>query len=78
MVGSAVAAGLSMIFGCELRVPHGGVFVLPIPNAVTNLGLYIVAILVGTVVTSGMLFMLKRPIGVTSAVRAEAATVSGD
>jgi PTS system fructose-specific IIC component len=72
MVGSAVAAALSMVFGCELRVPHGGIFVLPIPNAVTNLGLYVVAILVGTLVTTGMLFFLKRP-AATPQVRAEAA-----
>ena len=63
MSGAAVAGGLSMLFGCELRVPHGGVFVLPIPNAVTNLGLYVVAILAGTLVTTAMLYVLKRPIG---------------
>jgi fructose PTS system EIIBC or EIIC component len=62
MVGSAAAAALSMLFNAELRVPHGGVFVLPIPNAVSNLGLYIVAILVGTAVTAGMLYLLKRPV----------------
>jgi PTS system fructose-specific IIC component len=62
MAGSAVAGGLSMLFGCELRVPHGGVFVLPIPNAVTNVGLYVVAILAGTLVTTAMLYVLKRPI----------------
>jgi PTS system fructose-specific IIC component len=67
MVGSAVAAALSMVFGCELRVPHGGMFVLPIPNAVTNLGLYIVAILAGTLVTAGMLFLLKKPLASTTA-----------
>jgi PTS system fructose-specific IIC component len=50
-----------MVFGCELRVPHGGIFVLPIPNAVTNLVLYVIAILAGTLVTTGMLFLLKRP-----------------
>jgi PTS system fructose-specific IIC component len=72
MVGSAVAAALSMVFGCELRVPHGGIFVLPIPNAVTNLGLYVVAILVGTLVTTGMLFVLKRP-AAQPLVRAEVA-----
>lgn len=66
MVGSAVAAALSMIFGCELRVPHGGIFVLPIPNAVVNLGLYILAIIVGTLVTTGMLFLLKRPLTETT------------
>lgn len=62
MVGSAVTGALSMIFGCELRVPHGGVFVLPIPNAVTNLGMYVVAILAGTLITAAMLFVLKRPL----------------
>jgi PTS system fructose-specific IIC component len=62
MVGSAVASALSMSLGCQLLVPHGGIFVLPIPNAVVNLGGYILAILAGTVVTSGMLFILKRPL----------------
>lgn len=78
MAGSAVAAGLSMIFGCELRVPHGGIFVLPIPNAVTNLGLYIVAILIGTAVTSGMLFLLKRPVITSPPVKATTAVAPGD
>jgi len=62
MVGSAITGALSMVFGAALRVPHGGVFVLPIPNAVSNLGLYIVAIVVGTLVTTGMLYLLKKPI----------------
>jgi PTS system fructose-specific IIC component len=61
MVGAAVAGALSMVFGCELVVPHGGIFVLPIPNAVTNLAMYVVAILVGTVVTAAMLYFLKKP-----------------
>jgi len=62
MVGSAVTGALSMIFGCQLRVPHGGVFVLPIPNVVTNLPQYLLSIVIGTVVTAGILFILKRPI----------------
>ena len=62
MVGSAVAGALSMIFKCELMVPHGGIFVLFIPNAVTNLGLYVLAIAAGTLVTTGMLFVLKKPL----------------
>lgn len=60
MVGSAVAGALSMVSGCTLMVPHGGVFVLPIPGAVGNLGMYVVALLVGTLVTTGMLFLLKK------------------
>jgi PTS system fructose-specific IIC component len=66
MVGSAITGALSMLFGVGLRVPHGGIFVLPIPNAVTNLGMYIVAIVVGTLVTTGMLYVLKKPLTETS------------
>ncbi len=51
-----------MFFGCKLLVPHGGIFVLPIPNAVVNLGGYILAIVIGTLVTTGMLFILKKPL----------------
>lgn len=60
MVGSAVAGAISLVAGCTLAVPHGGIFVLPIPNAVGNLGMYVVALLVGTLVTTGMLFLLKK------------------
>ncbi len=62
VLGSAVAGALSMVFGCELRVPHGGVFVLPIPNAVTNLGAYLMAIVAGTLVSAVALGALKRPL----------------
>lgn len=62
MLGSAVTGALSMLFGCALRVPHGGIFVLPIPNAVTNLGWYVIALLIGTLVTAGALYLLKRPL----------------
>lgn len=72
MVGSAVTGALSMIFGATLRVPHGGVFVLPIPNAVGNLLMYIVAILVGTAVTAGMLFLLKRPLDAATVAESQA------
>jgi fructose PTS system EIIBC or EIIC component len=59
MVGSAITGALSMAFGCQLMVPHGGIFVLFIPNAVVNLPGYLLAIVIGTVVTCGMLFVLK-------------------
>lgn len=60
VIGSAVTGALSMIFNCTLRAPHGGIFVLLIPNAVGNLGMYIAAILAGTVVTAVMLSILKE------------------
>ena len=49
-----------MLFGCTLRAPHGGIFVLAIPNAVTNGGLYVVAIAAGTLVTALVAAQLKR------------------
>ena len=62
MVGSAVAGALSMVFGAKLHLPHGGIFALLIPNAVDNLFPYILAILAGTLVTTAMLFVLKKPV----------------
>lgn len=62
MIGSAVAGMIAMALGCEQRVPHGGIFVLPIPNAVTNLGGYLIALVVGTVITTAALGILKRKI----------------
>lgn len=59
MVGSSVAGALSMVFGSTLRAPHGGIFVLLIPNVVGNLLPYIVAIAAGTVVTALMVNALK-------------------
>ncbi|WNZ27975.1 PTS fructose-like transporter subunit IIB [Leptolyngbya sp. NK1-12] len=60
IVGSAVAGALSMLFGCTLRAPHGGAFVLAIPNAVGQGGLYVVAIAAGTLVTAVLASQLKR------------------
>jgi PTS system fructose-specific IIC component len=60
VAGSAVAGAISMAAGVELKVPHGGIFVLPIPDAVSHLGMYVVALVVGTAITCGMLGVLKR------------------
>jgi PTS system fructose-specific IIC component len=62
VAGSAVAGAISMYFGCGLRAPHGGVFVLAIPNAVSHLGWYAVAIIFGTLVTTAALLVVKRPL----------------
>jgi fructose PTS system EIIBC or EIIC component len=59
ILGSAAAGALSMYFGVGLRAPHGGVFVLAIPNAVTPLGWYALAIVVGTLLTTIALLILK-------------------
>ncbi|WP_164230098.1 PTS fructose transporter subunit IIC [Stenotrophomonas maltophilia] len=62
ILGSAVAGAISMAAGVELKVPHGGVFVLPIPNAVTHLGVYLLALLAGVLVTAIALRILKKPV----------------
>ncbi|GAF25775.1 PTS fructose transporter subunit IIC [Neomoorella thermoacetica] len=59
VAGSAVAGALSMAFNATLRAPHGGIFVLAIPNAVGHLGLYSLSIAIGTLVTALMVSLLK-------------------
>ena len=72
MAGSAVTGALSMVSGVQLLVPHGGVFALLIPGAVTHLFAYMVAIVIGTAVTAGTLLLtLKKPSStVATALRA--------
>jgi fructose PTS system EIIBC or EIIC component len=59
MAGSAVAGGLSMMFGIGLRAPHGGLFVVPLVDG--GWILYLAAILIGSVVTAVLLGILKKP-----------------
>jgi len=62
IAGAATTGALSMFFGCTLRAPHGGVFVLAIPNAVGQLLPYIASIAVGSVITALVLIVLKKPV----------------
>ena len=57
IIGSAIAGALSMIFGCTLMAPHGGIFVFP---TVGKPLMYIVALLVGSVVGALVLTALKK------------------
>ncbi|MFJ5294971.1 PTS fructose-like transporter subunit IIB [Pseudomonas sp. NPDC088368] len=61
IVGGALTGALSMFFGCKLMAPHGGLFVLLIPNAINHALLYLLAIVVGSVVTGVLYAVLKRP-----------------
>ncbi len=56
MLGSAVTGALVGVFGNELRAPHGGIFVFPL---VSNVLTYIIAMLVGTVVTAVAVIIAK-------------------
>ncbi len=56
MAGSALTGALVMAFGCELRAPHGGIWVI---GLITNPLLYIAAIAAGTAVSAFMVTALK-------------------
>ena len=59
VVGAAAAGALSMLFGCTLMAPHGGVFVFPV---VGNPLFYLLALLVGSVITMALMAILKKPV----------------
>ncbi|WP_286032360.1 PTS fructose transporter subunit IIABC [Brachyspira pilosicoli] len=59
MIGAAISGALSMAFHIELRAPHGGIFVLPIVN---NPVMYLLAIVIGSVVTAVLLGFIKKPV----------------
>ena len=61
IIGSAIAGGLSELFGASSPAPHGGIFVFPV---VSNWLLYLVSILIGAVVTAILLKILKKDISV--------------
>ncbi|WP_096187920.1 PTS fructose transporter subunit IIABC [Evansella halocellulosilytica] len=60
VTGSAIAGGLAMLFGNTLLAPHGGAFVIFV--AVENWPLYLLAILIGAIVTAVMLGVWKKPV----------------
>ena len=61
ILGGALTGALSMYFGCKLMAPHGGLFVLLIPNAINHALLYLLAIVAGSLVTAVVYAVIKRP-----------------
>ncbi|MFJ2333141.1 PTS fructose-like transporter subunit IIB [Pseudomonas helleri] len=61
VVGGTLTGALSMYFGCKLMAPHGGLFVLLIPNAINHALLYLLAIVAGSLVTAVVYALIKRP-----------------
>ncbi|MCF5512366.1 fructose-specific PTS transporter subunit EIIC, partial [Pseudomonas sp. PA-3-6H] len=70
IAGGALTGALSMYFGCKLAAPHGGLFVLVIPNAMNHALLYLLAIVAGSVLTGLVYAVLKRPEAAELAVTA--------
>ena len=64
MVGSAVTGGLCMAFGATSRAPHGGIWVSPL---IGHAVLFILAVIIGAVVTAAMVIVLKSTAKVKTA-----------
>ncbi|WHY87007.1 fructose-specific PTS transporter subunit EIIC [Neobacillus novalis] len=60
MTGSAVTGALSMMFSIGLRAPHGGVFVIPLVDG--NWFLYLLAVVIGAIVSAVLMGILKKPV----------------
>ncbi|MDG9756677.1 fructose-specific PTS transporter subunit EIIC [Pseudomonas sediminis] len=61
IAGGALTGALSMYFGCKLMAPHGGLFVLLIPNAINHALLYLLAIVAGSLLTGVLYALIKQP-----------------
>ncbi|MCH8612629.1 fructose-specific PTS transporter subunit EIIC [Arsenicicoccus dermatophilus] len=56
MVGSGLAGGMIMAFGCTSRAPHGGLWVTPL---IGNWLMFLLAVVAGAAVTAGLVIALK-------------------
>ncbi|WP_288473936.1 PTS fructose transporter subunit IIBC [uncultured Pantoea sp.] len=61
IIGGAVTGAISMAIGAKLMAPHGGLFVLLIPGAITPVIGYLMAIVIGTAIAGLSYAVLKRP-----------------
>lgn len=61
IIGGALTGAISMAIGAKLMAPHGGLFVLLIPGAITPVMGYLMAIVAGTAVAGLSYAVLKRP-----------------
>jgi PTS system fructose-specific IIC component len=60
IAGGALTGALSMAFGAKLMAPHGGLFVLLIPGAISPVLLYLLAIVAGTLLAGVAYALIKR------------------
>ncbi|AHF77399.1 PTS system, fructose subfamily, IIC subunit [Sodalis praecaptivus] len=64
VAGSGLAGALSMMLGCASQAPHGGIFVIFIPNVITHVAGYLLAIAAGSVLTALILLCIKKDVSV--------------
>ena len=56
-IGAAVAGALSMLFGCTVPAPHGGIVVF---GVVVNWPMYLVSLAVGVIVAALLIGLIRR------------------
>ncbi len=66
IVGSCLAGALAMATNLQIMAPHGGLFILPIPGAVSSLASFFFALIAGTVVSALLIGFLKKPLTVNA------------
>lgn len=76
IAGGALTGALSMLFGCKLMAPHGGLFVLLIPGAVSHALAYLVAIAAGSALAGLAYAVVKQPAAEPSAETKDAPSVT--
>ena len=61
IAGGALSGAMSMYFGCKLMAPHGGLFVMLIPNAINEPLRYLLSIVAGALLTAVVYAVIKKP-----------------
>ncbi|MDK2865728.1 MAG: fructose system or component [Clostridiales bacterium] len=61
-LGAGVTGALTAFFGCTQSVPHGGIWVMPVPGAIGNVPMYLLSVAVGIAVTVGLTAVLKKDV----------------
>lgn len=59
MAGSALAGALSMLFGCGVPAPHGGLYLLPLAEKPL---LLLACLCAGSALTAALLAVMKKPV----------------
>lgn len=60
VVGSAIAGGLSQLFGVSVPAPHGGIFVLPAMASLNQVLFFILSFVIGSIVSAILLGIFKK------------------
>lgn len=60
IVGSAIAGGLTQLFGVSVPAPHGGIFVIPAMSSISQALFFIGSFIIGSIVSAILLGIFKK------------------